>query len=494
MFGERRKIPLRSAALFIGDIFCISAALVGAAYLRLGSELGTQYLSDNQTSLILSLLLYLLVFYVGGLYERQIMTRKGGIVLPTFICVSVSLVLIMVLFYTSMHLLIGRGVLFLAGVFAFLSVSGLRYLYRAVAGYSFFVKNALIVGDGKDAASIIRLIHQAGEPSHRLLGVVTHAKTASGELLERVPVIGHIDTLRDLVRHYRIETLIVATSLAREPKLLKILRPLRYHGIEILDYASFYELIAEEIPLNHIDDEWLLHAAMNSSRIHIRKIKRIMDVTAAFLGLIISWPIWLLTAVAIRLDSKGPILYRQRRAGLDGQPYTVLKFRTMYSGAEAESGAVWALKHDNRITRVGRFLRKSRIDEIPQLVNVLRGQMSLVGPRPERPEFIDQLAEKIPFYQERLLVPPGVTGWAQVKFPYAASIAASRRKLQFDLYYIKHMSLFLDLLILLKTFKTIAVGLRHSDDEALMEAVEPTAVSDDAVPAERKESGTAAAG
>jgi lipopolysaccharide/colanic/teichoic acid biosynthesis glycosyltransferase len=204
-----------------------------------------------------------------------------------------------------------------------------------------------------------------------------------------------------------------------------------------------------------------MSAAMNSSVIHIRKIKRMMDLTVAVTGLLLSLPISLLAALLIRLDSPGPILYRQRRAGLDGRPYTLYKFRTMKHNAEAESGAVWADKFDDRVTRVGKFMRKWRIDEIPQLINVLRDEMSLVGPRPERPEFIDTLAAAIPFYRERLLVPPGITGWAQVKYPYAASIEASRRKLQYDLYYIKHMGFSLDLVILLRTFKTIIVGLRH---------------------------------
>ena len=208
-----------------------------------------------------------------------------------------------------------------------------------------------------------------------------------------------------------------------------------------------------------------MNAAMNSSVIHIRKIKRIMDFIVALTGLVVTLPVSLLAAFLVKIDSSGPVLYKQRRSGLDGVEYTLLKFRTMRQDAEATSGAVWSRKYDSRVTRVGRFLRKWRIDEIPQLVNVLRGEMSLVGPRPERPEFVETLSEAIAFYKERLLVPPGITGWAQVKYPYAASIDAARRKLQYDLYYIKHMGFFLDILILLRTFKTIVVGLRHNEEE-----------------------------
>ena len=456
---------MRSVVLFVGDVFCLLFSLSLAAILRLGMEEGRAYIHDNQYALLGALIIYLLVFYIGGMYERQTMTHKRGILLPALVTTSLGLVIIIIVFYARFELIIGRGVLFLAALFIFFTVWALRHAYRMMAGYSLFSKNALVVGEGKDAAHIIRLIQQADDPSCRIFGLVTHSKGKPGELLENVPIIGHVDKLRHFVDHYKVETLIVATSLARENNLLKVLRPLRYAGVEILDYASFYEQIAQEIPLDHIDDEWLMHAAMNSSRIHIRKLKRMIDFTASVIGLIVTLPFCLITAICIRLDSPGPILYKQHRAGLDGIPYTLLKFRTMRADAETASGAVWAGKHDTRVTRVGRFLRKSRIDEIPQLLNVLRGEMSLVGPRPERPEFIEALAETIPFYKERLLVPPGISGWAQINFPYAASIQAARRKLQFDLYYIKHMSLFLDVAILLRTFKTILVGLRHSEDD-----------------------------
>jgi lipopolysaccharide/colanic/teichoic acid biosynthesis glycosyltransferase len=189
-----------------------------------------------------------------------------------------------------------------------------------------------------------------------------------------------------------------------------------------------------------------------------------LDVVVAVAGLVATAPLCLLAAGLIKLDSSGPVLYRQQRIRRGGLPYTLLKFRTMRLDAEAGSGAVWADRRDARVTRGGRILRQFRIDEIPQLINVLKGEMSLVGPRPERPEMVETLAAQIPFYRERLLVPPGITGWAQIRFPYAASIEASRRKLQFDLYYIKHMSFLFDLQILLQTFRTIIEGSRHSED------------------------------
>jgi exopolysaccharide biosynthesis polyprenyl glycosylphosphotransferase len=367
---------------------------------------------------------------------------------------------------------IGRGVLLLAGFFVFLGTWAVRYLYSVAVGYGFLSKNALIVGEGQEAVDVLRLLSQTVDAGFKVFGIVSCTKSRQGAFVEGVPVLGHMSRLREFAEVYAIETIIVAASLAREHALLRLLRPLRYTGIEILDYVALHEALAQEISLDHIDDEWLMSAAMNSSVIHIRKIKRIMDVSVAVAGLVLLAPISLVAAIMIKLDSPGPVLFRQRRAGLDGRVYTLNKFRTMKHNAEAESGAVWADKVDQRVTGIGRLLRIWRIDEIPQLVNVLRGEMSLVGPRPERPEFIDTLTAAIPFYKERLLVPPGITGWAQVNYPYAASVEAARRKLQYDLYYIKHMSFFLDCLILLRTFRTIIVGLKHSEEPEVEEALD----------------------
>ena len=253
----------------------------------------------------------------------------------------------------------------------------------------------------------------------------------------------------------------------RSRELLARLRPLRYMGVEIMDYVSLSEELAQEIPLAHINDEWLMTAALNSSVIQIRKVKRATDIVVSVFGLLLGLPLIVLAGILIKLTSPGAVVYRQTRLGLGGKPYVLYKLRTMRMDAEAQ-GAVWAGQRDTRVTKVGYYLRKWRIDEIPQLFNILKGEMSLVGPRPERPEFTEKLARFIPFYDERHLMQPGLTGWAQVRFPYAASFEAAARKLQFDLYYIKNMGFLLDVSILLRTFKTILVGLRHEGDGSFL--------------------------
>ncbi len=476
-FRPTIRISPRAVILLAADLAIIAASIVISALIRLAPADAWEYIHDHMLSFIGSCLIFLLTFYAGGMYERQALKRKGRSFFLPLITTGIGLAIIIILFYARFRLHIGRGILILAGLFIFLGTWMIRHLYLMAVGRGFLSKNTLIVGEGEEAADVMRLISGTQDSGYRVFGIVSCTKSRPGEFLEGVPVLGHMTRLREFADVYSIETIIVAASLAREHALLRLLRPLRYSGIEIMDYITLHEELAQEIPLDHIDDEWLMSAAMNSSVIHIRKIKRIMDASVAAVGLLVSMPISLLAALVIRLDSKGPILFRQRRAGLEGRIYTLLKFRTMKQDAETQSGAVWADRYDSRVTRVGRFLRKWRIDEIPQLWNVLRGDMSLVGPRPERPEFIDTLAEAIPFYKERLLVPPGITGWAQTKYPYAASIEASRRKLQYDLYYIKHMSFLLDCLILLRTFKTIIVGLRYSEETSPEETLAGRVVS-----------------
>lgn len=466
IFNQGRKFSLRRTALLTGDVCCIFVGIFLSAVIRLGFDHALLFCVQHYLTMLGSAAIFLVVFYASGMYERQALTRKDGSYLLPLIAVLIGLTLTILVFYARYHLGIGRGILAMAGIFIFLSTWAMRYAYRMAAGYGLLSKRTLVVGDGQELEDVIRLVNRTADAGLKLVGCATARKTPVGTFIAGVPVVGMIEKLRECADAFEVETIVVATSLAREHSLLRMLRPLRWSGIEVMDYVTLHESLAQEIPIHHINDEWLMNAAMNSSVIHIRKIKRIMDISVSALGLLLSFPICLLASVLIRLDSPGPIFFRQRRSGLDGRVYTLFKFRTMRQDAEAQSGAVWAGRHDNRVTRIGRYFRNWRIDEIPQLINVLRGEMSLVGPRPERPEFVDTLDSAIPFYKERLLVPPGVTGWAQVKYPYAASIEAARRKLQYDIYYIKHMSFWLDCLILLRTVKTILVGMVHSEQVA----------------------------
>ncbi len=466
-FGYRNRISTRRIVLLTCDILVISASIMLSAVLRLGLGAGVVYVYDNMLTLAGSCVIFGLVFFAGGMYDRIVVTRKSESFRLTLVVTSISLVIIILIFYARFQWHIGRGILLLSGVFIFFGCWLMRRLFRLALGYGLFSKNCLLLSETNQADKVLSLLRDSPDAGYTLFGVVNTGNDQPaelGRLVSGIPVLGPVSNLKEYVDAYDVETIVVATSRVHEPGILQILRPLRYSGVEIMDYIGLSEELAQRIPLDYIDDEWLMNAAMNSSRIHIRQVKRIMDFGVALCGFILLLPILLMAMLLIKATSRGPVFYRQVRVGLDGVNYTLMKLRTMRQNAEAHSGAVWATAQDSRITRVGRFLRKWRIDEIPQLLNVLRGEMSLVGPRPERPEFIETLEEAIPFFKERLLVPPGITGWAQVKHPYTSTIEGVRMKLQYDLFYIKNMSFFLDVVILLRTFKTIFVGLRYSDE------------------------------
>ena len=239
---------------------------------------------------------------------------------------------------------------------------------------------------------------------------------------------------------------------------LRQLLDCKLSGVRVVDIATHFEKTLAQINIKHVNAGWLVFGDGFSQGMLRAAIKRVCDVIFATLILAVTWPIMLVTALAIVFESRGPVLYRQERVGLNGVPFNVIKFRSMRTDAEKDGRPRWATKNDDRVTRVGRFIRKVRIDELPQLFNVLVGEMSMVGPRPERQFFVDELISKIPYYAVRHSVKPGVTGWAQVRYEYGSTIEDSVEKLQYDLYYVKNHSLFLDLLIMLETVAVVLTG------------------------------------
>jgi exopolysaccharide biosynthesis polyprenyl glycosylphosphotransferase len=357
-----------------------------------------------------------------------------------------------------------RRILLAFGVVALLTVLAVCLAHWFMRRLGLMTRRCLVIGTNGEARKAVELIRSHAHAGLQVVGLVHPGKDEGivGTRIENCPVLGTDASLRRLVRLHRIDKLIVAAPSEVEAALLRRLRSSRYRGVALADYVSLHEELTQEIPVEHINDEWLFAASMNSSRPHVRRFKRALDMGASLGALVLTAPMAAVVSVLIRLDSPGPVLYHQERVGRDGIPFTMLKFRTMTAGAENHTGPVWATQDDRRITRIGRWLRKFRIDEVPQLLNVLRGEMSLIGPRPERAVFVKQLAEQIPFYAERMMVRPGITGWAQVMQSYAASIEESRRKLQADLYYIKHMSFLNDMHIMLKTVSIVFLGRERS--------------------------------
>jgi sugar transferase (PEP-CTERM system associated) len=316
-------------------------------------------------------------------------------------------------------------------------------------------RKVLIVGTGQEARSVEASLRSLGYPRFSVAGFYA-ADNGGDDIPSSYRVFRAGESLLSIVEANAIEEVIVAVREQRGGVLpLRELLECRINGVPVMDLAGFYERVRGEVPIDSLKASWLIYGQGFAQDTLRTVVKRASDVICASALLVASFPVMVLTAILIRLESQGPVLYRQERVGQGGRTFMCLKFRSMRVDAEKDGVARWAQAKDPRVTRIGAFIRKVRIDELPQLFNVLRGEMSLVGPRPERPAFVAQLKESIRFYDVRHSVKPGLTGWAQVRYSYGASVEDAVRKLQFDLYYVKNHSLFLDLLILVETVRVV---------------------------------------
>ncbi len=318
-------------------------------------------------------------------------------------------------------------------------------------------ERVLILGTGKQAQSIAEMIHESPISGFEVVGLVGDG-TSPPQAPAHINILGPTNKLADIAQEMRAARIVVAFEERRGTLPVTGLLEGRMAGIRVEEREEMYERIAGKIAIESLRPSYLIFGTGFSKPPLTIACKRIIDIIASLAGLILSAPICLLGVLAIRLDSKGPIFFRQPRVGQEGATFNVLKFRTMRVDAEARSGPVWAQINDDRVTRVGRLLRLTRIDEIPQMINVLAGQMSFVGPRPERPFFVKELSREIPFYPLRLAVKPGITGWAQVNHHYGASVDDAVEKLRFDLYYLKNMSILFDINIILRTVGVVIFG------------------------------------
>jgi exopolysaccharide biosynthesis polyprenyl glycosylphosphotransferase len=268
------------------------------------------------------------------------------------------------------------------------------------------------------------------------------------------------DTLANVIRSLGVNLIVIGFDTLHDAvELYPVLRRLRFEGIEVLTPLNVSEVYKGKTPLDQVDEEWLLQATMESGLPLIRQTKRLIDIVVSILGLLLGVIPAIVVALAIKMSSpKESAIYTQIRIGQFGEPFRIFKFRTMHEGAEDGSGPVWSKQDDSRITRIGKGLRKCRFDELPQIINVFKGDMSIVGPRPERPEMVASLSEEIPYFNERENVMPGLTGWAQIRHPYGESVEDAKQKLEYDLYYMKNLSLSLDLQIILSTIRIVLLG------------------------------------
>jgi sugar transferase (PEP-CTERM system associated) len=316
----------------------------------------------------------------------------------------------------------------------------------------FFAEKILVIGTGTTAKTVENLIRKS-PGKYALVGYI---RTPTDPVsVESHQIMGDFDDIVTIARQTHANAIVIALTERRGNLVTAKLVTCKLMGVKIVDYPSFYERVTGKIPVEHINPSWLVQSRGFLITPFIRLLKKILDLGFASLFLIICLPFFPLVALAIKLDSTGPVFYFQKRVGLHGNLFTIYKFRSMQVGPEQDSGAAWTMEDDPRTTRFGKLMRRTRIDELPQLVNVLKGDMSFIGPRPEQPEFVEQIGRVTPYYTERHAVKPGITGWAQIMYPYGASLGDAVEKLRYDLYYINNLSLFLELYIIFETIKIV---------------------------------------
>jgi len=439
-FDQSKKL-----ILVIGDIIVLYCALYLALMIRYGGAFSRDIWDDHFFPFTVSFGMWIAIFYIAGLYERRTATNSYAFYSSVVTTVTTALVATVVLFYlipafgiTPKTNLIAMGMIFFVLFLAW------RHGYNILIRSPHLLHPTMFIGSNKEMHGVIEHIRAHPQLGYHAAMVMEHPH-GTQELI-------------DLIQEYDIDTLVYtehSTENSGAESISKILYALLPLGITIVDLPTFYARVTNKIPVSIIGEAWFFENLIESEKGVFEIEKRVFDAACAFIGSIVTLPFLPLIALLIRADSAGPIFYTQLRTGKNGAPFRLLKFRTMVKNAE-HGGVQWTQAKDARITKIGRLLRKMRIDELPQFWNVLKGDMSFVGPRPERPEFVAKLEQEIPYYQMRHLVKPGLTGWAQIHQPLGdASVTDSIEKLQYDLYYIKNRTFVIDLDILAKTVLVI---------------------------------------
>jgi len=454
------RLNARTVLLLLAEAMVIFGAIVGAVCLRLGFEEASNELLLRQgfAKAGLATVFCLAAFYLFDLYDFIVMHDRRELVLRLVQALGLAWIALALSFYAFPRLMLGRGISVIALPLALGLMVAWRVSIHWFLGHPDFGERILIVGSGNLAVEVAREALDRPDAGYRIVGFIGVDSHLLGKSLINPKVIGVTSELDDIVKREDIDRIVVAMGERRGHLPTDKLLQLSLAGkVNIEEGASFYERITGRVSLNMIRPSWLIFSGRGRQARLSSITRSTVHRMVALFGAILSLPIAALTAVLIKLESAGPVFYRQERVGKNGRPFVLMKFRSMRQDAEKE-GPVWATKDDDRTTRVGKVIRKIRVDEIPQFWHILRGEMNFVGPRPERPHFVAQLAQEIPYYEQRHLMAPGLTGWAQIKYPYGASIEDARQKLQYDLFYIKNQSLILDAIILFETIKIILFG------------------------------------
>ena len=455
LFNQYVRVPF--LVLAATEFVMVMLAVQAGSFIRL-NMMGWQNATPSGASIVVAGISVLISAMAMGLYQGRLREGFEGVLARLAVsCAAATLVLSLV-FYLFPFLHMGRGVLILAMLLSFCALASVRYCFLKVVDEALLKRRVLVLGAGKKAANINRRIRRkADQRGFYILGYV-HIHGEKDDIPDD-RIIHMEGSLNEYVLENEIDEIVVAIDDRRIKFPMKDLLELKLNGTDVVDALTFFEREMGKIETTFLSPGWLIFSEGFDRSIVRGLSKRTFDIIASVLILMVTWPVMLATMLAIRVEdgALASYLYKQTRVGLDGELFDVLKFRSMIENAEKD-GAVWAQENDMRVTKVGAFIRKYRIDELPQLINVFKGEMAFVGPRPERPEFVGELAEKIPYFNERQYVKPGITGWAQLCYPYGASDEDSEQKLQYDLYYVKNHNLVLDLIILITTVEVVLFG------------------------------------
>jgi exopolysaccharide biosynthesis polyprenyl glycosylphosphotransferase len=454
--GLRLTRRERQGIFWLGALAVCAVAGIGALWLWTFTRekpLVAVLIENGQLVLIMGLV-WLVLIWAFDLHNPQVVPNLSAVVPRLLGAAGVMLIGYLVVFF----IVAPRNVLIrLPSVYFLMLVTvggGLwGWLLAAIQSRGTFRQRALIVGAGWAGQTISHLLREQAHAEFEVVGFIDDDEAKHDSQVGDATVVGTRSDLPGVALGAGVTTIIYAITHQLDGHMFQTLLDCRIAGLSIVRMPALYETLTGRVPVEHVRNEWMLPGEVEGGQITLfyRLCVRLLDLTFGLLGglcLAVMGPV---IALLIRLDSPGPVFFQQTRSGQGGVPFSLIKFRSMVADAEALSGAQWATKDDPRITRVGRLLRRARLDELPQVLNILRGDIHLIGPRPERPEFIAQLEKEVPFYRGRLAVKPGLTGWAQVKYRYGSTVQDARVKLEFDLYYIKHRSIGLDLQILIQT-------------------------------------------
>jgi sugar transferase (PEP-CTERM system associated) len=457
----KQYYPIRNIFFILGEGLFIFASVLIASWIVIGYN---SFIIDEWLwfkALLIAIFCFMGLYY-NDLYDLKVTDSLPELTIRLFQALGGTAIFLAIIYFLFPQLIIGKGIFMISIAFTILFIVSWRIAYTIVLNKGLFNQKIIIVGSGRLAKNIIdeiKLKKDCGYSIEVILSECNYKNSLIGNDIE----VQCNDTIAqngyrglcDIGNNLEIDKIVMAIEEKRGNFPVEELLRCRVGGIEVLEGVAFYEMLTGKLIVEQINPAWLIFSEGFQKSWARRFLKRIVDIVLSSIMLVMLMPLIFLTALMIKLESKGPFIFSQERIGQNRTPYQVYKFRSMIHDAEAKTGPVWAEDDDQRITRVGKIIRKLRLDELPQLWNVLKGDMSFVGPRPEREYFVEQLEKVIPYFRERFTVKPGISGWAQVSYGYGDSVEDAIEKLNYDLFYIKNMSIFMDIMIILRTVKIV---------------------------------------